>query len=171
MPRYYFDWSIYRKYSALPDPENPWTPAISVMQGLHAALELYFQDGVDAAYLRHRTLSRAVKDGAQALGLDLFGEGLEDNWTVTAIRAPEGIDADAITDRIRSDFGCVLAPGQGPLKGKVFRIGHFGYFSELDIIRGLSALEMTLERLGYPVKRGAAVAAAEGVFQEAQETS
>jgi aspartate aminotransferase-like enzyme len=47
----------------------------------------------------------------------------------------------------------------------VFRIGHFGYFSELDIVRGLAALEMTLERLGYPVKRGAAVAAAEGVFQ------
>jgi aspartate aminotransferase-like enzyme len=166
LPRYYFDWSIYRRYAALPDPENPWTPAISVMQGLHAALELYFQDGVEAALQRHRTLSRAVKDGVQALGLDLFGEGLEDNWTVTAIRAPEGIDADMITDRIRSDFGCVLAPGQGPLKGKVFRIGHFGYFSELDIIRGLSALEMTLERLGYPVKRGAAVAAAEGVFQE-----
>ena len=60
----------------------------------------------------------------------------------------------------------MLAPGQGPLKGKVFRIGHFGYFSELDIIRGLAALEMTLERLGYPVKRGAAVAAAEGVFSE-----
>ena len=167
MPRFYFDWSIYKRYADLPDPENPWTPAISVMQGLHAALELYFQDGVDAALERHRMLSRAVKEGAQALGLDLFGEGLQDNWTVTAIRAPEGIGADTICDRIRSDFGCVLAPGQGPLKGKVFRIGHFGYFSELDILRGLAALEMTLERLGYPVKRGAAVAAAEGVFQEA----
>ena len=137
------------------------------MQGLHAALELYFQDGVDAAMARHRSLSRAVKEGAQALGLDLFGEGLDDNWTVTAIRAPEGIDADTIAGRIRADFGVVLAPGQGPLKGKVFRIGHFGYFSELDILRGLAALEMTLERLGYPVKRGAAVAAAEGVFQDA----
>lgn len=166
MPRYYFDWAIYQQYATLPEPENPWTPAISVMQGLHAALELYFQDGVEAAHRRHRMLSRAVKVGVQALGLDLFGEGLEDNWTVTAIRAPEGIDADAIAERIRSDFGCVLAPGQGPLKGKVFRIGHFGYFSELDIIRGLAALEMTLERLGHPVKRGAAVAAAEGVFQE-----
>jgi aspartate aminotransferase-like enzyme len=166
LPRFYFDWSTYRSFAGLKDPENPWTPAISVMQGLAAALELYFQDGVEAALERHRMLSRAVKDGVVALGLDLFGEGLEHNWTVTAIRAPEGIDADTISDRIRADFGCVLAPGQGPLKGKVFRIGHFGYFSELDIIRGLSALEMTLERLGYPVKRGAAVAAAEGVFQE-----
>jgi serine---pyruvate transaminase len=167
LPRYYFDWSIYRRYAELPNPENPWTPAISVMQGLHAALELYFQDGVEAALRRHEHLSRAVKEGVKALGLDLFGEGLDRNWTVTAIRAPEGIDADAISDRMRSDFGCVIAPGQGPLKGKVFRIGHFGYFSELDIVRGLAALEMTLERLGHPVKRGAAVAAAEGVFQEA----
>jgi serine---pyruvate transaminase len=168
MPRFYFDWSIYKDFADKPDPENPWTPAISVMQGLHAALELYFQDGVDAALERHQMLSRAVKEGAQALGLDLFGEGLDQNWTVTAIRAPEGIDADTISDRIRSDFGCVIAPGQGPLRGTVFRIGHFGYFSELDIVRGLAALEMTLERLGHPVKRGAAVAAAEGVFQDSQ---
>jgi aspartate aminotransferase-like enzyme len=171
LPRYYFDWSIYRRFAGLPHPENPWTPAISVMQGLHAALELYFQDGVDAAMRRHELLSRAVKEGVRALGLDLFGEGLERNWTVTAIRAPEGIDADTISDRMRSDFGCVIAPGQGPLKGSVFRIGHFGYFSELDIVRGLAALEMTLERLGHPVKRGAAVAAAEGVFQEAAAAS
>jgi serine---pyruvate transaminase len=170
-PRYYFDWSTYRRFADLPHPENPWTPAISVMQGLHAALELYFQDGVDAAHRRHELLSRAVKEGVRALGLDLFGEGLDRNWTVTAIRAPEGIDADTISDRMRSDFGCVIAPGQGPLKGKVFRIGHFGYFSELDIVRGLAALEMTLERLGHPVKRGAAVAAAEGVFQEAAASS
>ncbi len=167
-PRFYFDWREYERFAELPEPENPWTPAISVMQGLHAALELYFQDGVDGAMQRHRRLSRAVKDGARALGLDLFGEGLEHNWTVTAIRAPEGITADEICDRIRADFSVVLAPGQGPLKGTVFRIGHFGYIDELDVIRGLAALEMTLERLGHPVKRGAAVAAAEQVFQEAR---
>jgi aspartate aminotransferase-like enzyme len=169
MPRFYFDWTIYKEFAERTHPENPWTPAISVTQGLHAALELYFQDGVDVAMARHQTLSRAVKEGVQALGLDLFGEGLEDNWTVTAIRAPEGLDADTISDRMRSDFGAVIAPGQGPLKGKVVRIGHFGYFTELDIIRGLAALEMTLERLGHPVKRGAAVGAAEGVFQESQQ--
>src|SRR5207249_2203183 len=107
-PRFYFDWREYQRFAELPDPENPWTPAISVMQGLHAALELYFQDGVDAALLRHQRLSRAVKDGVRALGLDLFGQGLDHNWTVTAIRAPEGISADTICDRIRSDLGVVL---------------------------------------------------------------
>jgi len=168
LPRFYFDWREYRKFAALPEPENPWTPAISVMEGLRAALELYFQDGVEVALARHQMLSRAVKEGAKALGLDLFGEGLEDNWTVTAIRAPEAADADAICDTIRSRHGCVLAPGQGPLKGKVFRIGHFGYFSELDILRGLAALEMTLDELGHPIKPGAGVAAAEQVFAEAR---
>jgi serine---pyruvate transaminase len=167
-PRFYFDWATYRRFADLPHPENPWTPAISVMQGLQAALRLYFQDGVEVAMARHRMLSTAVKDGARALGLDLFGEGLEENWTVTAIRAPEAADADTISDTMRSRYGCVIAPGQGPLKGTVFRIGHFGYFSELDIIRGLSALEMTLEYLGHPAKRGAAVAAAESVFLEAR---
>jgi aspartate aminotransferase-like enzyme len=167
-PRFYFDWATYKRFADLPHPENPWTPAISVMQGLQVALDLYFQDGIDAAMRRHQMLSRAVKEGVRALGLDLFGEGLEDNWTVTAIRAPESADADTICDTIRSEYGCVLAPGQGPLKGKVFRIGHFGYFGELDIIRGLAALEMTLELLGHPVKRGASVAAAETAFMEAR---
>jgi aspartate aminotransferase-like enzyme len=168
LPRFYFDWATYKRFAELPDPENPWTPAISVMQGLQAALHLYFQEGADAAMARHRMLSRAVKEGVMALGLDLFGEGLEDNWTVTAIRAPECADADMISDTMRAEHGCVIAPGQGPLKGKVFRIGHFGYVSELDIIRGLAALEMTLEKLGHPVKRGAGVAAAETVFMEGE---
>jgi serine---pyruvate transaminase len=167
-PRFYFDWATYRTYSSLPDPENPWTPAISVLQGLRKALELYFEDGPEAAFARHALLSRAIKEGARALGLDLFGEDLERAWTVTAIRAPEGIDADTICARIRADHAIVLAPGQGPLKGRVFRIGHLGYYDELDMIRGLAALEMTLDALGYPVKRGAAVAAAEDVFAQAR---
>jgi aspartate aminotransferase-like enzyme len=166
-PRVYFDWATYKKFYELPDPENPWTPAISVVQGLQKALELYYQDGPGAAFERHALLSRAIKEGVRALGLDLFGEDLERAWTVTAIRAPDGLDADTICGRIRADHGIVLAPGQGPLKGKVFRIGHLGYYDRLDMIRGLAALEMTLDGLGYPVKRGAAVAAAEDVFAQA----
>jgi aspartate aminotransferase-like enzyme len=50
------------------------------------------------------------------------------------------------------------------MKGKVFRIGHLGNYDRFDIIRCLAALEMTLEEMGYPVKRGSAVAAAEEVF-------
>ena len=138
------------------------------MQGLQAALELYFQDGVEAAMRRHRTLSRAVKEGAKALGLDLFGEGLDDNWTVTAIRAPESADADAICDTIRTDHGCVLAPGQGPVEGEGLPHRALRLLQRARHHPGLAALEMTLESLGHPVKRGAAVAAAETVFMESR---
>lgn len=163
-PRFYFDWKLYKESYDLPDPENPFTPAISLMQGLRAALRLYFQDGVEAVLARHELLSRAMKDGVRALGLDLFGEGLDRAWAVTAIRSPEGIDGNELVARVRADHGIILAPGQGPLKGKVFRIGHLGYYEPTDILRCLAVLEMTLADMGYPVKRGAGVAAAQEVF-------
>jgi aspartate aminotransferase-like enzyme len=163
-PRFYFDWRAYERSLGLPSPESPWTPAVHLLMGLRAALELYFRDGPEAALARHERLSRAVKEGVRALGLDLFGDHPERAWAVTAVRAPEGIDGDELVARVRAEHGVILAPGQGPLRGKVFRIGHLGYYDELDIIRGLAALEMTLEAMGYPTKRGAAVAAAEGVF-------
>src|SRR5204862_4629860 len=102
-----------------------------------------------------------------ALGLDLFGENLEQAWAVTAVQAPEGIDGNELVAKVRKDHRIILAPGQGPLKGKVFRIGHLGYYDRFDIVRCLAALELTLEAMGYPVKRGAAVGAAEDVFATA----
>ena len=163
-PRFYFDWAAYQASYERSDPENPYTPAISLMLGMRAALRLYFEEGPDQVLERHRVLSAAVKEGVQALGLDLFGEDPEKAWAVTAIRAPEGIDGDELVARIRREHRIILAPGQGPLKGNVFRIGHLGYYDRFDIIRCLAALEITLEAMGYPAKRGAAVAAAEEVF-------
>ncbi|HXF73631.1 MAG TPA: alanine--glyoxylate aminotransferase family protein [Actinomycetota bacterium] len=163
-PRFYLDWRAYKRSFELPSPESPWTPAIHVLMGLRAALEVYLRDGLEGALARHQRLSRAVKEGVRALGLDLYGEHPERAWAVTAVRAPEGIDGDELVARVRAEHGVILAPGQGPLRGKVFRIGHLGYYDELDIVRGLAALEMTLDAMGYPVKRGAAVAAAEDVF-------
>ncbi len=163
-PRFYFDWAAYKQSFDLPDPEAPWTPAISLMQGLQEALRLYLEEGPEAALERHRLLSEATKEGVRALGLDLDGEHPERAWAVTAVRAPEGIDGNELVAKVRSDHGIILAPGQGPLKGKVFRIGHLGNYDRFDIVRCLAALELTLEAMGYPAKRGAAVAAAEGVF-------
>jgi len=165
-PRFYWDWATYKAAYSLPNPESPFTPAISTMQGLAAGLKLYLDSGMEDNLARHELLSRATKTGIEAIGLELFGEGRDRAWAVTAIKAPEGLDADAIVDKVRADHGIVLAPGQGPLKGKVFRIGHFGYFENLDIIRGLAALELTLQDMGYPVELGSGVAAAERIFSK-----
>ena len=169
-PRFYFDWDAYKQSYDLPDPESPWTPAISLLLGLREALRLFFEEGEEAVLERHRLLSAAVKEGVRALGLDLDGENPERAWAVTAVRAPEGIDGNELVARVRSDHGIILAPGQGPLKGKVFRIGHLGHYDRFDIVRCLAALELTLEAMGYPVKRGAAVAAAEGIFAQIRST-
>jgi aspartate aminotransferase-like enzyme len=163
-PRFYFDWAAYKRSSDLPDPESPWTPAISLMLGLREALRLFQEEGQDAVLERHRILSEATKEGIRALGLDLDGEHPERAWAVTAVRAPEGVDGNELVARVRRDHGIVLAPGQGPLKGKVFRIGHLGHYDRFDIIRCLAALELTLGDMGHPVKRGAGVAAAEETF-------
>ena len=117
-PRFYFDWALAKDAYDGKDPENPFTPAISTMQGLRAALRLYFDEGQEAVLVRHRLLSEATKAGVRALGLELFGEGLERAWAVTAVRAPEGIDGDEIVARVRADHRIVLAPGQGPLRGR-----------------------------------------------------
>jgi serine---pyruvate transaminase len=166
-PRFYFDWAAYKLSFDLPDPESPWTPAISLLLGLREALRLYQEEGEEAVLARHRLLSEATKEGIRALGLDLDGEHLDRAWAVTAVRAPEGIDGNELVAKVRADHGIVLAPGQGPLKGKVFRIGHLGQYDRFDIVRCLAALELALEAMGYPTKRGAAVAAAEGVFASA----
>jgi aspartate aminotransferase-like enzyme len=167
LPRFYFDWAAYKQSYDLPDPESPWTPAISLMLGLREALRVFMDEGSEAVLERHRILSEATKEGVRALGLDLDGDHPERAWAVTAVRAPEGIDGNELVAKVRKDHRIILAPGQGPLKGKVFRIGHLGQYDRFDIVRCLAALELTLEAMGYPVKRGAAVAAAEGVFAAA----
>jgi aspartate aminotransferase-like enzyme len=167
-PRFYFDWAAYKQSYDLPDPESPWTPAISLMLGLREALRLFQDEGREAVLERHRILSEATKEGVRALGLDLDGEHPERAWAVTAVRAPEGVDGNELVAKVRRDHGIILAPGQGPLKGKVFRIGHLGHYDRFDIVRCLAALELTLEEMGYPTKRGAGVAAAEGVFASAR---
>jgi aspartate aminotransferase-like enzyme len=68
---------------------------------------------------------------------------------------------------IRDRFGLTLAPGQGPLKGKIFRIGHIGYFDVFDITTALAAVELALAEAGADIERGVAVTRALEAFEHA----
>jgi aspartate aminotransferase-like enzyme len=85
---------------------------------------------------------------------------------VTAIKAPEGIDATELVALLRDKHGIQLANGQAQLKGKIFRIGHIGYYDVFDIATALAAVELGLADLGADVERGVAVTRALDVYAE-----
>jgi aspartate aminotransferase-like enzyme len=100
------------------------------------------------------------------MGLELFSPDDDSSAVVTAIHAPEGIDSDDLLKHLRASHGVTLAPGQGPLKGKVFRIGHIGWFDVFDIAAALAAVELSLTDLGATIERGNAVARAFEAYEQ-----
>jgi len=84
---------------------------------------------------------------------------------VTAIKTPEGVDSDELRLLLRDRHGVTVAPGQGQLKGKVFRIGHIGWFDVFDIATALGAVELSLTEMGADIERGSAVPQAFEAFE------
>jgi aspartate aminotransferase-like enzyme len=163
-PRYTLDWERTRKAQAKLDA--PFTPAVSIVRALDVALGLLLDEGLDAAFDRHARLGRACREGAKAMGLELFSPDEERSAVVTAIRAPEGVDGTEIVSTLRDRFGITIANGQGELKGKIFRIGHIGWFDVFDITTALAAVELTLADAGAEIERGVAVTRALDVWAE-----
>jgi serine---pyruvate transaminase len=155
---FYFDW---RKTKAAQKAfDAAFTPAVSLIRSLDVALGLILDGGLENAFDRHVRLGRAARAGVKAMGLELFSPDDDRSAVVTAVRCPDGIDGDALLRHLRENHGVTLAPGQGALKGKIFRIGHIGWFDVFDIATALAAVELSLVELGAGIERGAAVARA-----------
>jgi aspartate aminotransferase-like enzyme len=163
-PRYVLDWERTRKAQAKLDA--PFTPPVSLVRALDVALGLLLEEGLDAAFDRHARLGRACREGAKAMGLELFSPDEERSAVVTAIRAPEGVDGTEIVAALRDRFGITIANGQGDLKGKIFRIGHIGWFDVFDITTALAAVELALVDAGAEIERGVAVTRALEAWSE-----
>jgi serine---pyruvate transaminase len=162
-PRFYWDWERTRKGQATLDA--PVTPPVSLVAGLNVALEMLLEEGLEAAFDRHRRLGRACREGLKAMGLELSSPDDDSSAVVTAARAPEGIDSGELVLLLRDRHGVTLAPGQGELKGKIFRVGHIGYYDVFDITTALAAVELALVELGAEVERGVAVTRALEAFE------
>jgi aspartate aminotransferase-like enzyme len=161
--RFYFDWERTRKGQSTLDA--PVTPPVSLVAGLNVALGMILEQGLEAAFERHIRLGRACREGVRAMGLELFSPDDDSSAVVTAVRAPEGIDSDELVLLLRDRHGVTLAPGQGELKGRIFRIGHIGYYDVFDITTALAAVELALVELGAEVERGVAVTRALEAFE------
>jgi len=161
-PRYYLDLAEERKYTA--NNEARFTPAVSLMVGLREVLRMIEAEGVDNVFRRHDRLSRAMRAGAEALGLTLFPKTTP-TPALTAVQVPPGVDADRVVAGF-AVHNITIDGGRGPTKGKIFRIGHMGYAVETDVIIAIAILEQVLAELGQPVDFGAGVRAAQKVFAE-----
>ena len=164
-PRFYFDWARMR--ASLETGTTPFTPAVSVVVALDTALGLLLEEGLEAAFARHAALGRACREGAKAMGLELFSPDEERSAIVTAILTPNGVDARELVLALRDRFGITVAGGHGELAPRMFRIGHIGYYDVFDITTALAAVEFLLVEAGADVERGAAVARALEAYREA----
>ncbi len=171
MPRYYFDWTAAKKAYEKSPPQTPWTPAVSVIMQLDLALQQILDEGLENALERHVLLGRAAREGVKDMGLKLFGPDEDMNTAVTAAWVPEGVDGKALVRLMFQEHGIQVAGGQGQMEGKIFRIGHCGYFDAYDIISTIASAELALESLDHPVELGKGVGAAQKVFAKSGVTA
>jgi aspartate aminotransferase-like enzyme len=164
LPRFYFDLNLERKNQQ--KGSGAFTPAVSLIFGLRASLNMMEREGLDKVYARHARLCRATRAAATALGLRLLAAD-HPSPAATGLYLPEGIDADRVLEYLRDRMNVTLAEGQDQLKGKVIRIAHVGYMGAFDVVTAIAALEMALRKFGAEIPFGRGVAAAEEVLMEA----
>jgi aspartate aminotransferase-like enzyme len=155
LPRFYLD--LNRARASLIKNSTPFTPAIPLVLALEQSLELLEKEGHDAVFARHALHAEACRAAVGALGLKLFSDRPSNG--LTAVRTPRGKDGQEVVAALRKEHGMRIAGGQEPMKGKLFRLGHMGYYSDDDIRDLVAALETVLTDLGWTKKGGGADAA------------
>jgi aspartate aminotransferase-like enzyme len=162
--RYYYDLKLEKK--SQDKGETAFTPAISLILGLGAALKLIQEEGLERVYVRHERLARATRAAATALGLELLAPD-NPSPAATGIMVPDGINGNKFVDYLLGPMGIAFAGGQDHLMGKIIRIAHVGYIGAFDVLVAIGALEMALRKFGFMVKLGQGVGAAEEILMEA----
>ncbi|HZS75610.1 MAG TPA: alanine--glyoxylate aminotransferase family protein [Ktedonobacteraceae bacterium] len=147
LPRFYFDWELSRKN--LEKWQHPTTPPVSLFYALDLALERMLEEGREAIFERHAQSGEYVRWRAKDMGLQLLADHPYASNTVTAIQIPEGVNAKALLKVLREEDHVVLGGGQGPLEGKIVRVGHLGSFEEADLVEAMDALERRLREAGF----------------------
>ena len=161
LPGFYFDLKRERKNQA--ENTTAYTPAVSLVFGLHAVLAMLEQETYSEVFARHARLAAATRAAAEALGLKLLAPRAP-SPAATGFYLPSGVDGGKLTKYLRDKVGVSLAGGQDHLKGKILRVAHIGYFGEFDVVTAVAAIEMALAKFGSRVDLGRGVAAAERVL-------
>ena len=162
LPHFYFNLKKEKKSGDA--GESSWTPSTALILALAEALKYVKQIGMAHLIENAQMLARATRAAAGKLGLELFAPDSPGS-SVTAVKAPRGIDSSLIVKEFRSRFGAVIANGQGSMKGQMFRLAHLGYFDISDMFSVIAGLEIILRAGGCNVPLGKGVAAVQRVFE------
>ena len=159
---YYLD--LTREIENQRQGKTAFTPAVSLIQSLHASTQEIVGQGLDSVIEEARIMAAATRAGLESLGCKLLSNSPAN--AATAAFAPDGVDTRALIKRLDDRFNLKVAGGQGHLEGRIFRVAHLGYFDLLDVFSLLGAIELVLADLGGQPVTGKALSAALKVAQK-----
>ena len=138
------------------------TAPVNALYGLHEALLILREEGLENAWARHRRNHLALRAGLEAMGLRLVVGEQDRLPQLNAVAIPDGVDDDAVRRRLLEEFSLEIGAGLGALAGKVWRIGLMGHSSNArNVVLCLGALEAVLGEIGAPIRTGLAIGAAQ----------
>ena len=144
----------------------PYTPAVGLIAGLAHSIDLLESEGLEAVYARHHRLAEGVRRAIFAWGMTPYAASADlYSDTVTAVKVPEGCNGTDLVQLAATKYGMAFGVGLGEVAGKVFRIGHLGMLTEAMVLSGLCVAEMCMADLGWPIKLGSGVAAAQEYYR------
>ena len=160
MQRSYWDWQ--EQIEANKSGSFPYTPATNLLYGLKEAINMLHEEGLDNVFKRHDRHAKATRAAVQGWGLEvLCQEEMDYSNVLTAVKLPDGHNADQLRKIILENFNMSLGNGLSKLAGKVFRIGHLGDFNDLMLMGTLTGIEMGLSLAGVPHQKGGAARASD----------
>jgi pyridoxamine--pyruvate transaminase len=138
----------------------PFTPSVSELYGVEAAIDEVLEEGLESSIARHERTAAACRAGVRAMGLDVWARtDAIAGSCATAVTLPDNLTDAEVTRHCRDRYGVMLSGSYGA--GNLVRIGHMGLSARsLHPVVGLAALGRTLADLGVSVEIGLGVEAA-----------
>lgn len=141
------------------------TAPINALYGLHEALVMLQEEGLENSWARHAANHQALRAGIEAMGLSFVVKEKDRLPQLNSVTIPEGVDEAKVRSTLLNKFNLEIGAGLGALAGKVWRIGLMGYASRPDnVLLCLGALDAVLTDMKAPINSGVAVKAANEVI-------
>ncbi|MES9870767.1 MAG: alanine--glyoxylate aminotransferase family protein [Sedimenticola sp.] len=141
------------------------TAPVNALYGLHEALVILKNEGLENAWARHQHHHEALKAGLEAMGLTFIVKEEERLPQLNAVSIPGGVDDAAVRSRLLNEFNLEIGAGLGDLAGKVWRIGQMGHASRAEnILLCVAALEAVLSDMNADINTGVALGAVQKVL-------